>query len=143
MGKHNTISGILVFAVILMIAATTFAAVYYATGILTAVVAFVSNDQITKFQTCGIDAPAEMYKLRADIPGILFPAIYVGLPGLMILIAILMFIAGYYYGGGKEGHSVSETTTTTTSPNRKDGKYASGRHVEKTRTQKTSESEGE
>ena len=142
MGKHNTISGILVMIVILMIAATTFAAVYYATGILAAVVAFVSNDQITKFQACGIQAPAEIYKLRADTPGMLLPAIYVGLPGLMIIIAILMFIAGYYYSNDKEGRISSETTTTTSSPNRKHGKYASGRRVEQTRTQKISKSEG-
>lgn len=141
MGKHNTISGILVFVVILLIASSTVMALYYATGILTAVVAFVSNDQITKFQACGITAPPELYKFRADIPGILFPAIYAGLPGLMIVIAILMFIAGYYYSNEKEGRTSSETITTTSSPNRNHGKYARGRHVEQTRTHKFSTKE--
>ena len=140
MGKHNTVSGILVFVVLLMIAASTFAAVYYSTGILAAAVAFISNDQITKFQACGIAAPPELYKLRADIPGIVLPAIYVGLPGLMIIIAILMFIAGYYFSNEKEGHISSETTVTTSSPNRKHGQYASGRRVEQTRTQKSTKS---
>lgn len=142
MGKHSTLSGILVLAVILLIAASTYVVVAYATGVLNAALAFMSSDQITKIQACGITPPAELSKFRDDIPGILLPAIYVGLPGLMLLIAILMFAAGYYYSNGKEGYRSSETTITTSSPNRShDGKYKTGRHVEQTRTQKLSESE--
>lgn len=141
MGKHNTVSSVIVLIVILMIAITTILMVSYTSGIVSAAVAFVSTDQITKMQACGITAPPELYKLQADAPSLLLPAIYVGLPGLMILIAILMFIAGHYYGG-MEGHSSSETTTTTSSPNRNRGKYAPGRRVEQTRTQKSSRSEG-
>ncbi len=142
MGKHNTAAGILVLIVILMIAISTFMVVTYSTGILTAAVAFASTDQIAKLQACGVTPPDELFKLRADVPGLLLPAIYVGLPSLMIIISMLMFIAGYYYGNGKEEHSSSETTTTTSSPNRNRGKYAPGRHVEETRTQKSSKSEG-
>lgn len=143
MGKHNVVSGILVLVVILMIAISTFMVVTYTTGVLTAAVAFASTDQIAKLQACGITTPTELFKLRADIPSLLLPAIYVGLPGLMIILAILMFIAGYYYGTGREGHSSSETTTTTSSPNRRrSGRFAPGRRVEKTRTQRSSKSEG-
>lgn len=144
MGKHNTVSGIIVLVVILIIAAATFMVVNYATGVLTTAVAFASSDQIAKMQACGITLPNEFYKLRADIPGFLLPAIYAGFPALMVILAILMFIAGYYYGNEKEGRSSSETTTTTSSPNRSgnSGRYAPGRRVEKTRTQKTSRSEG-
>ena len=140
MGKHNTVSMILVLAVILMIAASAFLVISYATGVLSAAVAFASSDQIGKMQACGIAAPAELIKLRNDASTLLLPAIYVGLPGLMVIIAMLMFIAGYYYGGG-ESRSSSEITTTTSSPNRKHGKYAPGRRVEQTRTRKTTESE--
>ena len=144
MGKHNTVSGILVFVVILMITISTIAVVTYATGVLTAAAAFASSDQIAKMQACGIAAPAELYRLQADVSGLLLPAIYAGLPGLMIIIAILMFIAGHYYGNDKEGRSSSETITTTSSPNRSgnSGRYAPGRRVEQTRTQKSSRSEG-
>ncbi len=142
MGRHNVLSGILVLVVILMIALTTFMVVNYTAGVLTAAVAFASTDQITKLQACGITVPTELFKLQADIPSLLLPAIYVGLPGLLIIISILMFIAGYYYGGRK-GHSSSEITTTTSSPNRsRRGRYASGRRVEKTRTHRSSKSEG-
>ena len=142
MGKHNTVSGILVLIVILMIAITTFVAVNYTTGVLGAAVAFASTDQIAKVQSCGVTLPAELFKLKYDIPNMLLPAIYAGLPALMIIIAILMFIAGYFYGSGKEGHVSSEITTTTSSPNRKSGRYAPGRRVEQTRTQKSTKSEG-
>ena len=140
MGKHSIVSGILVLVAILMIAVSTFMVVTYATGVLNAAMAFASSDQIAKMQACGITAPAELFKLQADIPGLL-TAIYVGLPGLLIILSILMFIAGYYYGNGKGGRSSSETTTTTSSPNRSRGRYAPGRRVEQTRTQKSSRSE--
>ena len=142
MGKHNTVSGVLVLIVILMIAISTIAVVTYTTGVLTAAAAFASSDQIAKMQACGIAAPPELFKLQADVSGLLLPAIYAGLPGLMIIISILMFVAGHYYGNDKEGRSSSETTTTTSSPNRNHGKYASGRRVEETRTQKSSRDEG-
>lgn len=143
MGKHNVVSGILVLVVILMIAISSFLVITYATGVVTAAVSFASSDQVAKLRVCGIDTPNELLKLRADIPGLLLPVIYVGLPGLMILIAIMMFIAGYYYGSGKETHS-SSTTTTMSSPNRSrsSGRYKPGRHIEKTRTRRSSTSEG-
>ena len=141
MGKHNTVSGVLVLVVIVMIALTTFAAVNYTTNVLGAAVAFASTDQINKLQSCGITPPTELFKLKYDIPNMLLPAIYVGFPALMVIIAILMFVAGYYHGGS-EGHESSETTVTTSSPNRsRSGKYKPGRRVEQTQTQKSSRSE--
>jgi hypothetical protein len=132
MGKHNTVSGIIVLVVILMIAVSTLMVVNYITGILNAAVAFASSDQVAKIQACGITPPAELISLRDNIPS-LFQEIYVGFPGLMVVIAILMFIAGYYYGNGGEAHSSSETTTMTSSPD-----SGTGRRFEKTQTQKSS-----
>jgi hypothetical protein len=141
MGRHNTLSGVLVLIVILMIAITTFAAVNYTTNVMGAAVAFASTDQINKLQTCGITPPPELFKLKYDIPNMLLPAIYAGFPALMIIIAILMFVAGFYHGSG-EGHQSSETTVTTSSPNRSStGKYKPGRRVEQTQTHKSSKSE--
>jgi|SRR3989338_7623488 len=143
MGKHNVLSGVLVLVVILLIAISTFLVVSYTTGVLSAAVAFASTDQVAKLQACGVTVPDELFKLKADIPGILLPAIYVGLPGLMVILAILMFIAGYYHGGGKVGRRTTEITTTTSSPNRsRSGRYTRGRRIERTRTQKSSRSEG-
>jgi len=143
MGKHNVVSGILVLVVILMIVISTYIVLNYATGVLNAAVAFASTDQMAKLQSCGITPPAELFKLKEDIPSLLLPAIYAGFPGLMIIIAILMFIAGYYYGTGGEARSSSETTVTTSTPNRsrESGRYQPGRRVEKTLTEKSSSSE--
>ncbi|HII38959.1 TPA: hypothetical protein HA318_03060 [Candidatus Micrarchaeota archaeon] len=143
MGKHNLVSGILVLVVILMIAASTYLVVSYTSDVLTSAVAFASTDQISKLQLCGVNVPAELFKLKADIPNFLLPAIYVGLPSLLIIVAILMFIAGFYYSDGMGGRSHSETVTTTSSPNRsRSGKYAQGRRVEQTRTSRSSKHEG-
>ena len=140
MGKHNTVSGVLVLIVILMIAISTVMVVGYATGVLTAAVAFASTDQVAKLQACGVSTPDELFKLRSDIPNLLLPLIYVGFPSLMVILSIMMFIAGHYYGNGNEGHSSSETTTTTSSsPNKDGGRYEQNRRVE--RTQKSSRNE--
>jgi len=142
MAKNNSISGVLVLVVILAIAVSTFLAVSYASGVMTSAMAFASTTQMVRLQTCGIYLPTELLKLQTDIPGIILPSIYVGFPGLMIFIAILMFIAGYYYGNEKDVSS-SETTTTTRRPgwDANSGKYESGTRLEETRTQKTSRSE--
>ncbi len=144
MGKNNGITVTLVIASILMIAVSTYMVVTYSTGILNAAVDFTTTEHLNKLDACGITYPAEILKLKADVPGLLLPAIYVGLPGILIVLSVLMFIAGYYYANGKEGRSSSETTTTTSTPNRSgsSGRYQPGRHVEQTRTQKTSRSEG-
>jgi hypothetical protein len=142
MGKHNVVSGIIVFVVILIIAMSTYMVVNYATGVLTSAVAWASTDQIAQLQACGITAPPELNKLRDDVPSVLLPAIYVYFPGLMVIISVLMFIAGYYYGPGGKAHRTSETSVTTSTPNRssKTGQYKPGRRVEKTVTEKTSSS---
>ncbi len=144
MDKHNVTSGILVLVVILMIALATFMVVSYTTDILTAAVSFASTDQIAKLSACGVTAPEEFFKLRADIPGLVLPAMYVGFPGLMIILSILMFIAGFYFATGKAVSSSSQSTTTVDSnQNRsnRSGRFKPGRHVERTQT-KSSKSEG-
>ncbi len=142
MGKHNVVSGILVLVVILMIVSSTYMVLTYVTGVLNAAVAFASSSQITKLVACGITPPPELYKLQADIPSLIVPAIYVYFPALMLVISILMFIAGYYYGNTGEAKSSSETSVTTSTPNRSQtGQYKSGRRVEKTVTEKSSSSE--
>jgi archaellum component FlaG (FlaF/FlaG flagellin family) len=75
MGKHNVVSGIIVFVVILIIAMSTYMVVNYATGVLTSAVAWASTDQIAQLQACGITAPPELNKLRDDVPSVLLPAI--------------------------------------------------------------------
>jgi hypothetical protein len=140
MAKHNVISGIIVFVVILMIVSSTYMVLSYVTGVLNTAVAFASSDQAGKL---GIIPPPELFKLQADVPTLLLPAIYVYFPALMICISILMFIAGHYYGSTGEAKSSSETTVTTSTPNRsgQTGQYKPGRRVEKVVTEKSASSE--
>lgn len=131
--KINKISGIIILVVILMIVESTLMAVTYITGTLTAATSFASAD--------------ELFRLRGNIPGLLVPATYAGLPSILIMVSILMFFAGYYYGkemearsSGHSGHSNSETTTTTSTQGRSilSGRFTPGVHVEQTRTQTSS-----
>jgi hypothetical protein len=144
MENHNGLSAAIVLIVILMISISTLIVVNYVTDILNAAVAWATTSNIDTLQACGIDAPIELFKLRDDVTALLLPSIYVGFPGLMIIIAMLMFIAGYYYAMGRESHSSSETTTTTSDPNRSasSGRFETGRHTEQTKTRKSSDSTG-
>ena len=108
--KHNVVSGALILVVVLLIGTCTFLVATYTTGVLTSAVSFASTDQIAKLQACGVSTPEDLFKFHADIPNLLLPAIYVGFPSLMVIIAMLMFIAGSHYSGGKGDNH--ETTTT-------------------------------
>jgi hypothetical protein len=134
MGKHNIVSGFLVLVVVVMIAIATIVVVDYTKNILSAAMTFMSSDQVAKLQACGVTVPPQIVQVQYDLQNILLPAIYVGFPGLMVIIAILMYLAGYYHG-----ETSSETTTTTSSPNRNRGRYARGRHVVRTRTVRRNE----
>jgi len=164
MGKHTTTSGIIVVIVIFMIAISTSVVVAYTTSILDATVAFASTGQMSKLADCGITVPNELIKIQSDGPSLL-PLIYMGFPGLMIIIALLMFIAGYYFSSDKSiieyfhirsknencgddkhessASTTSETTTTVSNPNRNagSGRFEVGRHVEQTRTETTTKKE--
>ena len=138
----NMISVILSAVVLLMIIISTILVVTYVTGVINSAVAFASSDQMAKLYACGITPPAALIQLQADIPTVVLPAIYVGFPGLMIIIAILAFLAGHYYGVQNE-EVTTESTTSLSSPNRSlSGKYKPGRRVEKTQTEKTTKTEG-
>ena len=93
------------FLFLLLGALVMFGAAYviisYATGVIGAIVEFVTTTDFTKLQQCGVNPPGEFNKLKTEFATLILPALYLGIPMLLIVISALMFMAGFYYHKGK------------------------------------------
>ncbi len=94
--KYN----ILVFLGILVIAASSLAIISYGTSILNVISDFVSSNGASKLNSCGVDY-SRFDQIKNDTTTLLFPAIYVGVPLLMIVLSVIMFYGGVYYNQAK------------------------------------------
>jgi type IV secretory pathway VirB10-like protein len=44
-----------------------------------------------------MNMPSEFAKVRADLASIILPALYIGMPIVLLIVGILMFCAGFYF----------------------------------------------
>ncbi len=98
MGKM--ISTLLILLTVAIIAVSTFFVLSFLTMIMSSVVNFASSYESTKLYACGINAPPEFYQLKNDAPTFL-PILYLGFPILLILIAVISYIAGTHHGSSE------------------------------------------
>ncbi|MEW6748209.1 MAG: hypothetical protein AB1295_00670 [Candidatus Micrarchaeota archaeon] len=93
------------FLFIMLGALVMFGAAYvvisYAQGVIGAIVDFVTTNDFTKLQQCGVNPPGEFNKLKSEFATLILPALYLGIPVLLLVISALMFLAGFYYHKGK------------------------------------------
>lgn len=85
----------------LIILGSAYAIISYASGLLGAIVDFVTTNDFTKLQQCGVNTPTEFQKLKTEFTSIILPSLYIGLPLLLILLSFLMFLGGFYYHKGR------------------------------------------
>lgn len=101
MSKYKVVSYLFLLLGILVIVGSAYVIISYANDIISAVVTFVTTNDYSKLQQCGITAPAEFTKLKAEFTTLILPALYLGLPLLLVVISALMFFSGFYYHKGK------------------------------------------
>jgi hypothetical protein len=101
MSKYKLVSGLFVILGLLVIVGAAYVIIQYATGMINAVVDFVTTNDYSKLQQCGITPPSEFAKVKNEFATLILPALYVGLPGLLLVVSALMFLAGFYYHRGK------------------------------------------
>ncbi|MCI0503881.1 hypothetical protein L0Y65_04165 [Candidatus Micrarchaeota archaeon] len=101
MSKYKFVSYLFVVLGLLVILGAAYVIIQYATGLINAVVDFVTTNDYSKLQQCGITPPNEFGKLKNEFATIVLPAMYLGLPGVLIIVSALMFLAGFYYHRGK------------------------------------------
>jgi len=101
MSKYKLVSYLFVILGLLVITGASYIIVMYATGLINAVVDFVTTNDHSKLQQCGVSPPTEFAKLKNEFATLVLPALYLGIPAVLIVVSALMFLAGTYYYRGK------------------------------------------
>ena len=101
MNKSKMVGFLLVLLGALVIVGSAYVIISYASGMFSAIVDFVTTNDFTKLQQCGVSPPAQFNKLKNDLTTVVLPALYIGLPLLLIILSFLMFLGGFYYHKGR------------------------------------------
>ncbi|VVC04100.1 Uncharacterised protein [Candidatus Bilamarchaeum dharawalense] len=101
MNKSKSMGYLFVLLAILLIAVFVFFSAGYANGMLNAIIDFLGKIGLSNFQECGILVPSELTKLKTDMNTMILPFLYFGLPLLLLVLSVLMFLAGFYYHKGQ------------------------------------------
>lgn len=101
MNKSKMVGFLFVLLGVLVIIGAAYVIISYASEMLTAIVDFVTTNDFGKLQNCGVTPPAQFNKLKNDLTTVVLPALYIGLPLLLITLSFLMFLAGFYYHKGR------------------------------------------
>ncbi|MEW5955301.1 MAG: hypothetical protein AB1626_02050 [Candidatus Micrarchaeota archaeon] len=96
----RVVSALLVMVVLLVIAVTSFAVSSYASGLLGGVMEFAGTSDFARLAECGVTVPPALQGVQQDFATVILPAVYAGVPLLLIIISLLMFLAGVYYQKG-------------------------------------------
>lgn len=97
MNKSKLVSYLFVLLGILVMIGSLYLIMSYATDLFRSVVDFVTTNDFTKLQQCGVTPPPEFSKIKADFVTLIMPFMYIGLPLIMIAVSVLLFLAGFYY----------------------------------------------
>ena len=85
---------------LLVVVGIAYLTISFATGVISAVVEFVTTNDYTKLQQCGISPPGEFASLKSEFANLLL-VLYLGFPIVLLVISALAFVAGFYYYRGK------------------------------------------
>ncbi len=97
MNKNKIVSSLLILIALIVMVGSVFVFVSYATDILSAVVDFLTTNDMSKLSQCGAKLPTQFAKIKADFTTLILPSMYYGIPLLLILVSILMFFAGFFF----------------------------------------------
>lgn len=101
MNKSKMVGLLFVVLGALVIISSAYVIISYASGMLTAIVDFVTTNDFAKLQQCGVTPPTQFNKLKNDLTTVVLPSLYIGLPLLLIVLSFLMFLGGFYYHKGR------------------------------------------
>jgi len=110
MNKSKVVSFLFVLLGIVVMVGALYVIMSYATDMLRAVVDFVTTNDFTKLQQCGVSSPPEFSKIKADFVTLIMPFMYIGLPMLIITISVLMFLGGFYYHKARDEEETKKTS---------------------------------
>ena len=93
----------LIFGIIgiVLIIGSLYFAISYLSYIGKVLLDFFSANNVQAISECGVVIPEEFTEIRNQLPATILPAIYLGIPLALILIAGAMFVSGYFFGKHK------------------------------------------
>ncbi len=101
MNRQKLIGITLVILGVLLVLGSAYAILSYAGNVLNAMLDFVTTNDMAALQRCGVNMPERLASLKYDITSVLLPALYLGIPLMLVILSLLMFFGGYYYHQGK------------------------------------------
>ena len=110
MNKSKIVSILFVLLGVVVMVGSIYVIMSYATDMLQAIVDFVTTNDFTKLQQCGVSAPIQFSKIKADFVTIIMPFMYIGLPLIMIAVSALMFLGGFYYHKARDEEETKKTS---------------------------------
>lgn len=106
--KNQALAYLFVILGAVIIVASLYFVISYLSFIGNVMIQFFSANSTAKMSDCGIVMPAELIAIRDQFPTTIIPALYLGLPIVLLLIAGSMFLGGYYWGRGtSEAESIA------------------------------------
>jgi len=109
MNKFKMIGILFVVLGALVIISASYLVMSYASDLLTAIVDFVTTTDFQKLQQCGVTAPGEFHKLKNELATMVLPFLYLGIPIILIILSVLMFLGGFYYHRGRDMDEMEKT----------------------------------
>ena len=101
MNRHKLVGYLFVVLGVLVVVGSLYVIINYASDLINAIVNFVTTNDYSKLQQCGVSYPPQFDKLKAEFATVILPALFIGLPLLLIALSALMFMAGFYYQRGR------------------------------------------
>lgn len=101
MNKYKIISYFFMLLGVLVIVGSLYVIISYASDLINAIVNFVTTNDYSKLQQCGVSYPPQFDKLKAEFATLILPALFIGLPVILIVLSAVMFAAGFHYQKGK------------------------------------------
>ncbi len=102
MNKNKVLSFLFVIFGLVVMLGSIFVLVSYATDILNAVVDFITTNDLKKLAQCGAALPPQFAKIKTDFTTLILPMLYYGVPVLLLVVSVLMFLSGYFYNQGRQ-----------------------------------------
>jgi hypothetical protein len=101
MNRYKLMSYLFVVLGLVVVVGSLYVIINYASDLINAIVTFVTTNDYSKLQQCGVSYPPQFDKIKAEFATMILPALFIGLPLLLILLSAVMFMAGFYYRWGK------------------------------------------
>ena len=96
MNRQKLTATVLVLLGVVLVVGSAYGVITYTSDVLNSMLDFVTTNDFAKLASCGVNIPDKMLDLKSELTTIMLPALYLGLPVVLIMLSLLMFFGGYY-----------------------------------------------